>query len=1117
MATTNGLPQKGPDFYTNIHQCKEAARLKKKGVNPRYFYFSQNHYTAGDEEQFESHRDATNGNVCIESIDVSNNLFVDQPFPTWNKYKDVEAVTVINTFRYIFNKFKKGIFIKIKNNKLVVFLPFSKANFVNEWSSKILIDPKYKNLHDFLLNTLPTGYRYDPRRVNTNVNEWYANNCIVRYDINPYTKKPNEGDSNVGTIKNMIEELCKKRHVPDIEFFFNRRDFPIITRDSTEPYDNIWGNIPLVSHNFPKYIPIMSMCNTNKYADILSPTHEDWARVQNKKGIFFPRSCRKFQTHFNTPWEDKKKTAVFRGTSTGCGTTIDSNPRLKLAHLSATQDSTIPPLLDAGITKWNRRPRKLKGSKYLQTIDISKLGIKLSKFLSPQQQSTYRYIINVDGHVSAFRLSTELSMGSVILSVQSKWKIWYSDMLIPYKHYVPVKSDLSDLLDKIKWCRNNDEKCKIIANNALEFYNTYLQENGILDYLQKTIVDMKSEMGVYLYNINTPLQTQIHYERQSLDLEYPTTNKTTKNIHEIPWFSKRSIGLLKGVQWIVRMSIKENNFFSTMNKDKHIFSNKLGTITKYTLGGEKAKSFFPMAVKTTSDTNKIKEHIHEAFIGTKVINSIVKDIPNFAYTFALNQNDKQVSLINEFIQGQTLIEYLQSNRFNFNNFLSIIAQLCLSLQVAQNTCGFVHYDMVPWNIILQYSKDAVVDYVISPDNIVRVKTNMIPVIIDYGKSHVIFNGKHHGFINMFKASSIQDVLSLLLTSLQIIISKQNLGNKINNLLILANFITGTTYRKDKFTSIKELRKFLKTATKYSTMCYSNKYELEQKTPMDLFKWIYKIGKHGKYSFIKSYKKIKSPTNFMNKGNGRQIFDYILSNTIEEKAQTYFKFFSRLKHCTIPQPDNLFFVYYAVQSLYDNVNTVNEEMEYFLRSTSQYRPLKSNLKNKTGQPIPYETYKLAYNDACRYLEKVYRPKIKQFKQEKINYIIEGDFSNLELANYTQEMFLEPNKIFKLLKTGKNMNNLIEARHIIISVLLYKGLYELTNDNKEHYIKNFATLLKINPFIMENNSANLKTLKFLSEKIYTQDITFLEQKLPGTGDCTDAKKYLKDYRSILDLLR
>jgi hypothetical protein len=1121
MTTTRNLPQPmHPDFYDTPEQCEAASRLNKKPLNPRYSNFTQAHFTAGDEEQFQTYRGSNNGDVCIPDINVTTNIFVDQPFPTWEKYRDIGAGAVIGTFRYIFNKFKKGIFVKIQGNKVAVFLPFSKSNFTNEWSSHIHIDPKYRNLNDFL-QKFTGSYKYNSRKVNQNVNEWYANNCIVRYDINPSTRKPNEGDTNVGTIKNMLVVLCAKRTVPDIEFFMNRRDFPLLTRDGTEPYDNIWGDIPLVSYNLPKYLPILSMCRTDKYADILSPTHDDWARVQSLKGMWFPRSCRDYTEVFDTPWKDKKKTAVFRGASTGCGVTIETNPRLRLAYIGATYEDEKEgePLLDVGITKWNLRPRKTNGSKYLQSIDVAALekkGVKKVGFISLQQQSTYRYIINVDGHVSAFRLSIELGMGSVILLAESKWKLWYSDLLVPYRDYVPVKSDLSDLIKQVKWCRDNDDKCQEIVSNSTKFFNTYLQERGILDYLQKTLVDMKSEIGIYLYNDRSPLDVQLDNELLSLSLSYPETIKSSSDIQEIPLLSKRSFGLLQGVHWVVNMALHERNISSVMHKEGQIFANKLGIVSKYRLGCQTARASFPLAVKTTSDPGKSREHIHDVFVGTKAINSLLKHIPNFTYTFGLHQSPtKEVSVINEFIQGQTLFEYLQGSQFTFDGFLSILGQVCLAIQVAQNRCGLVHYDLVPWNIVLQPSKGSVIDYVIGYNNVIRVRTDLIPVIIDYGKSHVIVDQEHHGFVNMFKVSTIQDMLSLLLNSISIIRDKQKLVKKdFFNMMVLADFITGTKYRKDKFVRAQDLRIFLRKAIKYTAMIYDSKYELEQRTPMDLFKWIYKIGKKTGYSFTRIYSKVGSVNNIMNRGNSRQVFEYILSNTVEERAQTYFDVFSRLKHCTIPQPKNLFFVYYAVQTLISNLETVNNEMELFLTQTSSHR---AKVKSRPGKPMATEMYKKAYQESLSYLDRVYGPKIREMKEGEIEYTIKGSFSKLEVAPYNNESFLNPKEITDLLRSMEQMVDLSSYQEIISSILLYSGKYQLNSNNRKHYLQNFSKLLKTNPLYMQNNSANLVTIQKLAGQIYSQDKDILTSQLPGVGDCSSAQRYLKEYISIIDMLK
>lgn len=52
--------------------------------------------------------------------------------------------------------------------------------------------------------------------------------------------------------------------------------------------------------------------------------------------------------------------------------------------------------------------------------------------------------------------------------------MWYFPLLQPYVDHVPVKADLSDLEEKIRWCRQNDDKCREIGENAKIFYEKYV-------------------------------------------------------------------------------------------------------------------------------------------------------------------------------------------------------------------------------------------------------------------------------------------------------------------------------------------------------------------------------------------------------------------------------------------------------------------------------------------------------------------------------------------------------------------------------------------------------------------------------------------------------------------
>ena len=1087
--------QISPDYYSSAALCKEAKAVKEKdkiGTNPRYTKFKQTHFTAGDEEQFQQYRDSTNGELCPDEISLEGNRFEQQPTLQWDKYKDLPATAVINTFRYIFNKFKKGIFVKIKDGKLAVFLPFSKNKFINEWADKIQIPrlnedlrkiykfkrywnknhnkwayskdretgkrTEYKTDLEIFFNYVNEQqgpnkwggrHNFQPDSINKNISAWYANNCILRIE-----SPINESDSNVATMKNLLEELCEKRQVPDIEFFMNRRDFPILTKNGTEAYYNLWEREtqPLVSHNYEKYSPILSMSVTDRYADIPSPTHEDWARVQSQENKLFLPNCSSYTDIFDTPWRHKKPTAVFRGGSTGCGVTIDTNMRLKVAHISETtlSDKNGIPLLDAGITNWNARVRKLVGNPFLQTIDISTMP-PLVPTLNRVEQSKYKYIINIDGHVSAFRLSLELSMGSVVLLVNSPWKMWYSDMLIPGTHYIPIKSDLSDLIEQIQWCRSNDAQCQQIAENAKMFYETYLQKDGILDYMQKTLVNLKKQNGAYFYNIVSPLDIQIQKEYRGLSLDYPDTEKTVSDISTIPP-SFRNNSLLQGIHWIINMINEKHYFEDIAQQREQIASNKTGIVRKFIL------SNFPLAVKTTRDPVKLKENIHEAFIGTKATNELLKHIPNFAYIFGLYEKDNSYNVITEYIQGQSFSDYIKRD-FNFREYLLIIAQLCLALQVAQNHCAFTHYDLTPWNIILQRLPTPIkIDYVLEHDRIVRVTTHIIPVIIDYGKSHVVYDNMHYGFINMYKTSTAQDILTLLIKSISDIPSRAY----SNSLLILANFMSGTKFRQQTFKNQEDLRKFIYKNETYNDLISSNKYELEERTPMDLLNYIRRnLSEYPlQLSLVDTYKP------FMDRGNARQVFDYILSPTINEKVNSFTDVFFRCENCDIPVFNNLFLNYHSAQKLYDNLVSVKSDMINFLEQTN----------------ISTEYFEKIADNTMAIIAGKYDSIIQDMKKEDIVYNIPDEFYKFKPSPYTEETFLLPDTVSNLLETD-TYKNLSHYKHIIEYILINQGRYQMNDEDREYYLRNFANLLNISGLTMQNNTANVKTLRETAYDLYT----------------------------------
>ena len=503
------------NYYEKKENCEKNAG--KWGMNyitnPKFKTFDHKNYTAGDYEDFNQYGVlSTLYYLSQDNTKINNNILKKSNNDIFKLYKDIDIESILNTFTYMFEKMKKGIFIIIHNNKLALFLPFSNFHYINNWYDKIYFsleekklldendydkiqDKLRKNILDFMKDHPEQYPRDKKRKINLNRKKWHANNCVFRNEWPSY-----EGDLNVELFKNMISELCKNRTIPNVQFFINYRDSPILKKNLTEPYHHLFDSKDInieKEYKFKKFCPILSQSVTDDYADILMPTNDDWLINSSK---IFTNQCSNSYTKnkfekLQLNWKKKKNICVFRGSATGCGMSIDNNMRLKAAQLSLEH----PKLLDAGITDWKPRDKKYINEP-IKIINPDDFKFKLVDGLSRQEQSEYKYILNIEGYVSAFRLSSELKMNSVVLICESDYKMWYSDSLVEYEHYVPVKKDLSNLIDQINWCKKNDKKCEKIASNGLLFYEKYLTKDALFDYMQKCMIN------IYLNrNLKNPL------------------------------------------------------------------------------------------------------------------------------------------------------------------------------------------------------------------------------------------------------------------------------------------------------------------------------------------------------------------------------------------------------------------------------------------------------------------------------------------------------------------------------------------------------------------------------------------------------------------------------------
>jgi hypothetical protein len=433
----------------------------------------------------------------------------------------------MNTLKYLFYHMKCGIFVMIRNKQLRIFAPFVNSDYRNTWGDKLTLEG------DGSLDTYYTNKSglYREEQIENDRSKWWANGNII---CNELTKEEDKskmqhwGDHFLAPLRDMLAEACRERNLPDCEFFLNKRDYPQLKVNvprggiPVEPYGFIFDkddrypeqDVDLVEeHRFKTYAPIVSFyaAAPDRFSDVPWPSSEDWEAAC---GLVFPQTFIHTKDETGTPefgsprdlfteanfrkferaWDDNRvPTAFFRGTATGGGTTIETNQRLMVAHLSNEwkedpEKGGEVPFLDAAIVGWNLRDKKIadRPMTFLRSKDFDFTAGR-EHFTPIYEQSKYKYLVYVDGHCAACRYGFMMRLGSVILKVAPRQvadRMWYFPLLKPYVDHVPVKADLSDLEEKIRWCRENDDKCRVIGENAKKFYEKYVARDALLDYVE---------------------------------------------------------------------------------------------------------------------------------------------------------------------------------------------------------------------------------------------------------------------------------------------------------------------------------------------------------------------------------------------------------------------------------------------------------------------------------------------------------------------------------------------------------------------------------------------------------------------------------------------------------
>jgi hypothetical protein len=181
------------------------------------------------------------------------------------------------------------------------------------------------------------------------------------------------------------------------------------------------------------------------------------------------------QAASRSSWEKKEEKAFWRGSTTGGhfrAATWDQFARSQLVLLSMNYPESIDARFSKVVQCDPEMPKMLK-----------KRGL-VSRSVLREDHLRYKYLVDVDGNSCSYERYFWLLLSNSLVIKQATPNIqWYYGGLEPYKHYLPVKEDLSDLLEQIEWARQHDDEARAMALRASQFVEENLSSEDILVYL----------------------------------------------------------------------------------------------------------------------------------------------------------------------------------------------------------------------------------------------------------------------------------------------------------------------------------------------------------------------------------------------------------------------------------------------------------------------------------------------------------------------------------------------------------------------------------------------------------------------------------------------------------
>jgi hypothetical protein len=158
-------------------------------------------------------------------------------------------------------------------------------------------------------------------------------------------------------------------------------------------------------------------------------------------------------------WWSREDVLLWRGWSTGLPILSRENlsmlPRFRLAEAAAGLQACDVGLVGVAQAQGPQESAAIQAQ-------LQQLGY-WREYIPLPEMARARFLVDIDGNANSWGVIARFSLGCCVLKVESQWTQWISPQFTPWRHYVPVSSDLHDLGARLDWCRQHPHVAARIA------------------------------------------------------------------------------------------------------------------------------------------------------------------------------------------------------------------------------------------------------------------------------------------------------------------------------------------------------------------------------------------------------------------------------------------------------------------------------------------------------------------------------------------------------------------------------------------------------------------------------------------------------------------------------